>query len=741
MLLVRFFRAVRRFVRAALAPLSAFAIVALASRGDYRDPGRGAIALAVLALLSAASRLAARARLHRTDHAVPPVDGGAALVAVAIAHALVAYTGGASSSPLAALPVVVVAAASALSAPRAGFVVALFGLVAEVLAFRASSGADVRALVLRALLVVAAAALHHGLTRAEIARVRKHAEKLLDEERARQKEAARQFRLIAAPSPAPHRAGNDEDKRVRSSLEEIREALAALLDIARRTLGLKTCALFWLDARGEALRLVDAATSEPEELSHEPIAVGAGAVGGACAMGRPVVLSRLRPDYGGLSYYAGPHQVRAFAAMPIFDGGNVRGVLVADRAEDRAFDPAEQETLQALAAQALRHVHNERLFGQMERSKDELAKLFAASRALGEALTEDQVIAAVVASARGVVEHDVTVLCAYDEKSKEHQVKHVAGEGCEALSGLSFADNAGIASAAVKTRHALPYKGHFDAKNQYVFTREAGLDGHESVLCLPLVVRDHAIGTLTLAARRRGAFPDATRQLLGVLSAHAAVALANAAAVRRLEEMATTDPMTGHLNKRAMEVEFERRIRAAQRFGKPLSVIVTDIDKFKSVNDTYGHSVGDVVIKGLGAVLSRCKRQTDAVARFGGEEFVVVCEETDVEGAYLLAERIREELGRTVFNTEMGPLSVTCSLGVAEFPRDGETKEELFHRADEALYEAKRGGRNQTRVAGRRQAPVVAPRRNPQAAGAALPTAAGTSSARARRASPAKATG
>ncbi len=141
-----------------------------------------------------------------------------------------------------------------------------------------------------------------------------------------------------------------------------------------------------------------------------------------------------------------------------------------------------------------------------------------------------------------------------------------------------------------------------------------------------------------------------------MLASGAAVALANAAAVRRLEALATTDPMTGHLNKRALEAEFEKRLRAAARFRRPLALVVLDIDRFKSVNDTYGHAVGDVVIKGLGAVLTRCRRETDAVARFGGEEFVVVCEETDAQGALLLAERIREELARQVFPTERGEL-------------------------------------------------------------------------------------
>jgi diguanylate cyclase (GGDEF)-like protein len=165
--------------------------------------------------------------------------------------------------------------------------------------------------------------------------------------------------------------------------------------------------------------------------------------------------------------------------------------------------------------------------------------------------------------------------------------------------------------------------------------------------------------------------------------------------LRRLEEQATTDGMTGLLNKRTLILEAEKRIKAAARFKKPLSVLVTDIDHFKRVNDTYGHDVGDVVIKGLGEVLKRIKRDTDIVGRFGGEEFVVVCEHTDEEGAINLAERVRRELEVTTFQTEQGPLSVTCSVGVATFPVSGQDWEALFKSTDEALYVSKRGGRNQ----------------------------------------------
>jgi diguanylate cyclase (GGDEF)-like protein len=140
-----------------------------------------------------------------------------------------------------------------------------------------------------------------------------------------------------------------------------------------------------------------------------------------------------------------------------------------------------------------------------------------------------------------------------------------------------------------------------------------------------------------------------------------------------------------------------QKVSAAARFGRKLSVLVTDIDFFKKVNDTHGHDVGDLVIKGLGDILKRQKRNTDVVARFGGEEFVVLCEETDERGAMLLAERIREELAKTTFHPQGGvTLNVTCSIGIATFPEAGREWDALFKAADEALYISKRSGRNRS---------------------------------------------
>src|SRR5690606_10859523 len=192
----------------------------------------------------------------------------------------------------------------------------------------------------------------------------------------------------------------------------------------------------------------------------------------------------------------------------------------------------------------------------------------------------------------------------YDERTGTHEIRAVsAAEGGEKLLGARFRHNAGLVSMVVQNRHSLPYKGDFDPARQVVFTKRIAPPPMPSLLVLPLLVHDRPLGTLVLGAKRRGAFGDSVRPTLEVLASHMAVSLANARMVRKLEEMATTDGLTGLLNKRTLIEAVEHKLLSATRFKRKLSVLVIDIDFFKKVNDTYGHDIGDIVIRGLADVL------------------------------------------------------------------------------------------------------------------------------------------
>lgn len=643
-------------------------------------------------------RLAGRARLETSARkdALWLRDVETGLLLLAGARATVDVLGGVEG-PFHAIVYVLVAFLAAFARPPANALLVALAVAYEVAAWLAHLGwVGLDRLTAHAAFVAFFGLLNALVTRAELARMRERSDRERDEERRRLDADARLFRLAGAPSVGSSTELDSDlsasEKLVRSSVEEVRDSLFHVLDLLKKTLDLHTCILLFVDEDGR-LRILEMAT-DSDDVDEGPFEAGAGAVGAVATRGMVMNLENLRPGYRGLCYYReGTSRVRTFLGVPVVENGQLRGALCADRLEPRAFDVRDEEILRAAVGQVLRSIQNERVFVQLERSKREQAQLFKASRALGAALTEDEVLQAGIEAAASLARFDLATITSFDPEKKQHAVRIARGTGAEALRGLTFKDNHSLTAMAIKNKHYLPYRGELDPR-QVLYAPGVSHPAMRSALVLPLLVREDAIGTLTVAAERPKAFGESARGALQVLANQLAVALSNARAVRRLEEMATTDGLTGCLNKRAFLEELEAKIRSAQRFHKKLSLIVTDIDHFKTVNDTYGHATGDVVIKELGAVLMRVKRETDRVARFGGEEFCVLCEETDRQGAVLLAERVREELGRTVFQTELGKLRVTASLGVATFPDDATSSQGLFEITDKALYAAKHAGRN-----------------------------------------------
>jgi diguanylate cyclase (GGDEF)-like protein len=587
--------------------------------------------------------------------------------------------------------------------PRAVVVLLAVGLEVAVRMLGFGEGRPVSALPHLGFMIVFAA-LNVALLRGEITRVRKASRVKLDAEIARLRDDARSYRLLGAPATAKGSAAqkSDDERLARSGVEEIHQSVLFALRLLRESLHLYTAVLLWQNDDGTHLRISELASDAPN-LSEGPFLIGDGLFGAAISQRSAVNISSLKPGYK-LPYYVGPCPVRAALALPVFEHGQLRGVLVVDRVEDRAFSPKEQEIIEEAARYAVRAIQNERVFVQLERAKVEQGKLYRAAEALGAATTESSVVEAGVKSAREITSVDFAAVTLYDEAGKMHEIRAVSGDGAGDILGQRFRTNTGLVSMVLQNRHPLPYRGEYDPQRQIVFTRRVTPPAMPSIVVLPLLVHDRPLGTLVLGSRKRAAFNDAARSTLEVLASHMAVSLSNARMLRRLEELATMDGLTGLLNKRAMLEVADQKIASAKRFGKQLSVLVTDIDHFKKVNDTYGHDVGDVVIKGLGEILRRLKRNTDAVARFGGEEFVIICEETDARGAMLLAERVREELEKTVFHPQgkLGPngmplgISVNCSIGVATFPTAGGNWEEMFKAADESLYVSKRSGRNRS---------------------------------------------
>jgi len=221
-----------------------------------------------------------------------------------------------------------------------------------------------------------------------------------------------------------------------------------------------------------------------------------------------------------------------------------------------------------------------------------------------------------------------------------------------------------------------------------------------SVMLLPMVTHGRATGILLAESPQPGAFSDKDLKILAVVARSAAMALENATLHKKTEELTITDELTGIYNYRYFAQKLKEEQRRASRYNLPLSLIMLDIDWFKRFNDTYGHEVGNIVLKGITRVVKKCIRDVDIFARYGGEEFVIILPQTPSIEVSKIGERIRNSIEDTTFGggDEIPDLKVTVSVGVSSFPENGRPNDELLSIVDQALYRAKGSGKNKVCV-------------------------------------------
>jgi two-component system cell cycle response regulator len=543
-----------------------------------------------------------------------------------------------------------------------------------------------------------------------VRRLRQGHDQRLDAELSRLSREARDFRVGAAPqsiAAAPRSRELDEQRMDQGAVQTIHEQLALQVSLLRRALGLHTCAVLWRSDDPARLAIAEIASDsaelvDPRELVH------AGVLGGLLRDPRPVRLKaplgrRLPP------YYRAPVAISELLALPLVEDGQLVGVLCADRIDDRDWSDADESLLAAAAQQITRAVAHERAFAAALRGRYEQEQFFRASERLGAALTLSDVYAKTFAAVAAIRSYDLAVITGYDPHSGRHRVLAVdavdAGDAANerrgpwaelaaSLEGELFDDGASLLAIALKNRHPLPAGDAPLDPDAVIFSPRVRLSRARSLLILPLMHGEAQLGAITLISAREGAYPRSARELLRVISHQVAVSLQNARMYATMEERATTDGLTGLTNHRAFQERFAGLHALAERRGGKLAVILTDIDHFKKINDTYGHPVGDAVLRRVAAIFTGRARKVDIVARYGGEEFVIILPDADGAGAEAFANKLREEIAAQTMTSDKGPFHVTISMGIAEYPQDTTARPELIERADQALYQCKHGGRN-----------------------------------------------
>jgi diguanylate cyclase (GGDEF)-like protein len=484
-------------------------------------------------------------------------------------------------------------------------------------------------------------------------------------------------------------AETEERRALTNANEGVRGAVERALRFVRVALRARTAMVFWTRSSDGFIQLREVET--------------------ACATLRPgifdprdTLLARVPGDgavsessSGSLKYpwYAPEDAPGSAVVVPLTRDGVRLGFLVIDREPGRpSFTEVDLHALRAAAAQVELAIHTELLILEAAAAARTLSTLDQAAAQLNRALTVEDVsdVTRGILSEFAVFDRFVVTAC--DREEGHHRIVHASGADVEELRGHTFAAGEGLAARAATRREVLPYDGRVSEPEARRVFEDAGLPGSRSLLVFPLQMPRGVVGTAVIASSDSHGFAEVDRHKIGIVIQHAAAALSNAFAYQHMEQMATTDGLTGLLNHRAFKERSVEAISRAQRSRRPLSLIITDIDHFKAVNDTYGHATGDDVIRAVAEVLATSVRDVDVPARYGGEEFAILLEDTSTAEASRLAERIRQRVQAIRFQSGDSPFSVTLSLGIAEL--EAPDLSALFVAADDALYAAKNGGRN-----------------------------------------------
>jgi diguanylate cyclase (GGDEF)-like protein len=221
--------------------------------------------------------------------------------------------------------------------------------------------------------------------------------------------------------------------------------------------------------------------------------------------------------------------------------------------------------------------------------------------------------------------------------------------------------------------------------------KNAPSDWTGSIIGVPLKMGQRVVGVMNLSRHKTGNFSTAELRLLNMLASQAAVAISNASLHQSVSKKAYTDTTTGLANRRALDEHLESEIINARRTSSPFAAIMMDLDGFKSVNDTYGHEVGDQVLRAVFNVISFGLRSSDFIARYGGDELTLILAKSDLQAAKLVTGKILENLARFSFKAPDGKaIKMGISGGIAIYPNHGRSGSELLRAADSALYHAKK---------------------------------------------------
>jgi len=499
-------------------------------------------------------------------------------------------------------------------------------------------------------------------------------------------------------------------------------AFAGLIEMISGIVPAHTYALF-LDDRDDGVFTLRGMRSQSKNTSQGTVRIsrGSGLIGICVDKNQMQYLPDMVIPTRSLGYYALEVPVQSFLAIPITQGDRVIGALVVDSLERDAFPDDTRQMLTRFAPFFTQIIEKIRISLEMDIRAKNFAALHEMSSVLSSSLEISAILDKLSVQIQSVIPYQFCAFTLYQEKTDEAVITALRGYPAKFIgSRFPIEQSAILSHMFTQWRDRGIAKIHYDP-NLGARGSEISLfpikELHKPIQSLygqPLVARGKFIGAVFLGSDQANAFTDYYLNFMNTILNQVSIVIDNTTLHQNIRDMARTDGLTGLLNHRTFMEKLSEEYKRLEREPRNFSILLMDIDKFKNVNDKYGHPVGDIAIKAVAKVLDDTIRGTDFVARYGGEEFAVGMVETDAKGAGLIAERVRKIMENTVAARVFdGELRISLSIGVASFPLNTRKFEDLVSLADQALYHAKRSGRNRVSLYG--DVPAVEPSLAPSA--------------------------
>ncbi len=386
--------------------------------------------------------------------------------------------------------------------------------------------------------------------------------------------------------------------------------------------------------------------------------------------------------------------IRSLAVSAVVDEQVALGVLCAESLRYRAFNERDLELLNRIADLIALSLHRQRVLSRLNFSHSALNILHKESSLLAKSLDVEEMLKTTVNSLQRLSGAESILLWRRAASYKVYTSENLALK----IDRVSVKK---IRGTLIDRLHS-HREGKLNFNNLSRFYKHRsrvlpeGFPEPLSIFALPLNINNRLQGIAMAISSEKNAFNQLHIHLIEVYLNQASESISKALLHEEIKLMAFTDGLTGLYNHRRFQERLDEEIKRAERYGEPLSLILLDIDHFKKVNDTYGHPAGDAVLKKLAELIRKTVREIDFPARYGGEEFALIILKSKARDAEKIAERLRKTAEKTVIKTDNHEITVTLSLGIASYPEDAKTREELIEKADQALYKAKHSGRNRT---------------------------------------------